>query len=245
MAMESELAKLATEIGALESKFVESHSLGHYLRTEDAAEFKRLVMEATSFLSSTLGPGNAFTANVIHTVNAGSGGFVGGPSLAVVRETRALLEGAINHLARIETLKRNTKQRGVERSEYVSPARIAELESIGSAPYDVARLAQLCRELNAAHENGSLMSVAILVRAIVDHVPPIFGQSSFGQIANNYAGSKSFKASMQHLDNSLRNIADAHLHTQIRPRESLPTEQQVDFKGDLDVLLSEAVRLLK
>jgi hypothetical protein len=47
------------------------------------------------------------------------------------------------------------------------------------------------------------------------------------------------------LDRSLRNIADAHLHVQIRTSEVLPTGPQVDFRADLDVLLSEVVRVLK
>jgi hypothetical protein len=243
MAIEGDLTQLATQIAALESKFVDSRMLGLYLRTEDAAEFKRLAMEATSLLSSVLGPQNTFTTNIIHTVNSGSGGFVSSPSLAAVRETRALIEGSVNHLRRKESLE--AKPIPVLDLEYVSRTRLAELEAIGSGAYDVTRLVRLCRELNIAHSTKALMSVAMLVRAIVDHIPPIFNQPSFAQVANNYAGSRSFKASMQHLEKSLRNIADAHLHTPIRVKETLPTEPQVDFKADLDVLLSEVVRLLK
>jgi hypothetical protein len=42
---------------------------------------------------------------------------------------------------------------------------------------------------------------------------------------------------MQNLSNSSRKIADAHLHTQIRDKESCLTQSQVDFSNDLDVLL--------
>jgi hypothetical protein len=90
------------------------------------------------------------------------------------------------------------------------------------------------------------MSIAMLVRAIVDHVPPILGQSSFSRVANNYGASgQSFSKSMKHLDTALRNVADAHLHQQIRKSETLPTAPQVDFRASLDVLLSEIVRVLK
>ena len=67
---------------------------------------------------------------------------------------------------------------------------------------------------------------------------------NFGEVANNYAATKSFRESMQHLENSARNIGDAHLHVQIRKRESLPTPTQVNFSNDLDVLLGEIVRIL-
>jgi hypothetical protein len=50
---------------------------------------------------------------------------------------------------------------------------------------------------------------------------------------------------MQHLDNSSRSIADAHLHTQIRSKESLPTQTQVNFTNDVDVLLGEIIRIWK
>lgn len=243
MSIENDLAQMCDAIEALESKFVDSRSLGLYLRTEDAAEFKRLVIEATSLLSSVLGSGNPFTTNIIHTVNSGSGGFVDGPSLAAVRDTRALLHGAINHLQRTAPLP--AKPNAVTKSEYVARTRIAELEAITSTKFDLSRLIQLCSELNAAHANDSLMSVAMLVRAIVDHVPPIFERSSFAQVASNYGGSRSFKTSMVHLDNSLRSVADAHLHTQVRAKEALPTAPQVDFRADVDVLLSEIARLLK
>jgi hypothetical protein len=89
------------------------------------------------------------------------------------------------------------------------------------------------------------MSVAMLVRSIVDHVPPIFSCNSFAAVGSNYGGSTSFKSSMQHLDKSLRKIADSHLHTQIRRTESTVTAQQVSFSADLDVLLSEVVRLIR
>lgn len=84
-----------------------------------------------------------------------------------------------------------------------------------------------------------------MTRVIVDHIPPIFGMNSFSEVANNYNGTKSFKDSMQHLDKSLRKIADAALHTQIRKRETLPNRTQINFYNDLDVLLAEIVRLLK
>lgn len=128
---------------------------------------------------------------------------------------------------------------------YVDLSRLTELQTLKSDQFDLTRLIRLCEELNVAHANECVMSIAMLARAIVDHVPPIFGMQSFTQVANNYSGSKSFKSSMQRLDQSLRNVADLHLHTQIRARETLPTFTQVDFRADIDVLLSEIVRLLK
>jgi hypothetical protein len=132
-----------------------------------------------------------------------------------------------------------------EKDDYVDKTRIEELRKIVNQKFDFTRLIKLCEEINIAHQNNSFMSIAMVMRAIIDHIPPIFGVSSFGDVANNYSGSKSFKDSMKLLQRSLRSVADSHLHIQIRNKETLPTFTQVNFKSELDSLLSEIIRLLK
>jgi len=126
----------------------------------------------------------------------------------------------------------------------VHPDRIIELGSIKSEEYDLRKLVRLCEELNICFERKCYLASAMIVRAILDHVPPIFGYVAFKQVAANYAGA-SFKDSMARLENSLRNIADGHLHRPIRKSEVLPNRTQVYFGQDLDVLLAEVVRLLQ
>lgn len=130
-------------------------------------------------------------------------------------------------------------------NEYVDKARIDELRAIKSEEFDLTKLVALCEELNRCYGSQCLFALALLTRAVLDHLPPVFGYKSFAEVANNYKGTRSFSQSMQHLDTSSRKIADAHLHTQIRSKEALPSMVQVNFKNDLDVLLSEIVRLLK
>jgi hypothetical protein len=150
------------------------------------------------------------------------------------------------HLFNTQVPTKETKNRAGLHDEYfVDPTRIEHLKSLGSAKFDLSKLIELCNELNRCWESGSFLAVAMLMRSIMDHVPPIFGYSKFAEISNNYGGTKSFKKSMEHLENSLRNIADAHLHTSIRQKEVLPTKTQVNFANDLDVLLAEIVRILK
>lgn len=228
---------------ALERKFVESRSLGLHLQAEDEAEFKRLAIEAKSLLDHELGRLNDFSTNLLLSINQGSSGFSGGPSLATVKSARAVVEGGINQIRRKPAQALASSQ--AQQPTYVSPTRLSELRGLSSANWDMTRLVRLVEELNTAYAYRCHMSVAMLVRAISDHVPPVFGAKSFAEVANNHVGSKSFKRSAQNLQNSLRNIADAHLHVQIRRAEALPTEAQVDFRADLDVLLSEVVRLTK
>lgn len=128
--------------------------------------------------------------------------------------------------------------------DYVHQSRIKELAAIGAKQFDLRKLIQFCNELNASRRDGNLFSIIMLCRAIIDHVPPVFGLRTFDEVANNYAGTRSFKESMERLNRSSRKIADQHLHTQIRNGEVLPTITQVDFSNDFDLLLSEVVRIL-
>lgn len=123
---------------------------------------------------------------------------------------------------------------------FVAPARIEELRAMTSGTFDTTRLVRLCEEVNASWRTGSLMAVAALTRAILDHVPPLFGATAFAQVASG--GGRSFSSLMTRLDRSARTIADAYLHQQIRSRESLPTAQQVNFSAELDALLAEIIR---
>ena len=133
----------------------------------------------------------------------------------------------------------------VIKEPFVANERISELSKITSQSFDLSKLIKLCQEANYAYVGGCYLAVAMLTRAILDHVPPIFGVSKFSEVANNYKGSKSFKDSMSYLENSSRKIADSFLHTQIRNSETLPTRNQLKFSADLDVLFAEIVRVLK
>ncbi len=133
-----------------------------------------------------------------------------------------------------------------QNSHFVDPLRIAELKSLKGINFDLARLIQLCEELNSNSSSKNVYSLSFLLRSVIDHIPPIFNFPNFSEFANKYPdGTQSFKKSMLHLDKSLRNIADNNIHSQVRNKEVIPTFTQIDFRQDLDVLLSEVVRILK
>ena len=134
-----------------------------------------------------------------------------------------------------------------EIESFIDFSRIHELEKLHpSSQFDTAKLVQMLAELDRAYKCHSFLSCAILIRAILDHVPPIFGLAKFSEVANNYPGNgKSFRESMQHLENSSRKIADSCLHMHIRKKESLPTKAQVEFRADVDVLIGEIIRVLR
>lgn len=131
------------------------------------------------------------------------------------------------------------------KDRFIDETRMREIKLLKSQQFDLSKLIRICEELNLCYANNCFLAVAMLVRSMLDHVPPVFGYQTFSEVANNYStGGKSFKDSMQHLDKSLRKIADAHLHGQIRQKESLPNRTQINFRNDVDVLLAEVARIV-
>jgi hypothetical protein len=128
----------------------------------------------------------------------------------------------------------------------ISESRLAELRALRSPDFDFRKLIRLCEEMNTAFQEECYFATAMLTRGLLDHVPPVFGFKTFSEVANNYAGGgRSFKETMQHLENASRKVGDAHLHMPMRKSETLPTAQQVNCGQQLDVLLSEIVRIMK
>lgn len=242
--MITQLIDIANGMDELLPKFVNGGNLtGLFLPSRYASDFKAMAIEAKCIIDEYFGVPNDYSANLVSTVNSGSGGFVGGPSYASVEETSKLIRAAVRGIERRRT---QTAAPGKETKPYVDPARISALKAATTPPWDFVRVAELCREINVAAANQCNFSIAMLLRAILDHIPPVLGLSTFAEVANNYGGpnnQRSFKKSMQNLQGSLRNIADMHLHSPIRRREDVPTFVQVDFAADLDVLLGEVIRV--
>jgi len=158
---------------------------------------------------------------------------------------------------KLDQYKNNKKSKKlfINSETYVNQERIKELELLDQRVFDLSKLVQLCNELNLAHQFNMNLTKAILLRTIINHIPPIFGKDSqgddfksFSQVANNYSSKgnqKSFKKVAQYLEEIPRNIADSVAHSTIREKDSLPNENQVDFISGLDYILMEIYKILK
>ncbi len=126
---------------------------------------------------------------------------------------------------------------------FVDQSRINALKATVSTQFDLSKLTKICEEINDAFRTENYFSVCVLIRTIIDHIPPIFGMKSFSEVANNY-GSKSFKDVMYNLENFNRKIADNILHTHIKKKEFIPNITSIDCRVGLDLLLSEIINVL-
>lgn len=127
---------------------------------------------------------------------------------------------------------------------YVENSTILQLSEVKSEEFDLTRLIKLCKELNDNYSLGNYLSCGMILRSILDHIPPVFKMKNFDEVSSNY-GSKSFKDVVRPLQESTKKIADSYLHTQIRKKEILPTKTQMSFQPNLDFLLQEVIRILR
>lgn len=213
---------------------------GLILPTEHAARFEAMAIDAKAMLDQELGLANDYSMNLLHAVNSGAGGFFTGPSYASVEEATQIVRAGVGAIKR-----RGARRVSSNAPIYVDPSRVAELKVLRSDQWDFSRLIELCRELNVAAANECHMSTSFLLRSILNHVAPIFGFDSFARVASEYPFAKSVKTGIQRLQSQGRDGADFHLHQQIRKHESLPAAAQVAFSQELDVLLSEVVRVAR
>lgn len=125
---------------------------------------------------------------------------------------------------------------------FIDPKRLDEIRRLTTHSFDFARLIRLCEELDHNFVSQNYYATGMLLRSVLDHVPPVFGCKTFSEVANNY-GTRSFRELMAYLENASRKLSDSYLHTQIRKKEKLPTATQVNFSQPFDALLEEIVRI--
>ncbi|HQU97359.1 MAG TPA: hypothetical protein PLV19_00445 [Nitrosomonas sp.] len=117
---------------------------------------------------------------------------------------------------------------------------LIQLKAIQGARLDLKKLVKMCEELNDVYARGNFISSALLLRAIMNHVPPVFGVTTFSDVVAN-AG-RSVKAILTRLNDEARPIADLHTHIIMRATEQLPTKNQLEpYKAGFEVLIQEVL----
>lgn len=130
------------------------------------------------------------------------------------------------------------------RTAYIDKNTLLRLSRIEHDDFDLSRLISLCNELDDNYSLENYHSCAMLLRAILDHIPPIFGKTSFADVCAQHGG-KSFKDIMRPLNETAKKIGDDYLHTQISKKVLAVTKTQVSFQANLDTLLNEVAAILE
>lgn len=130
-------------------------------------------------------------------------------------------------------------------NSYVSSIIFNDLKVlVGSSKLNCEKLISLIDELNAAYANERPYSALALVRAIIDHIPPVFGFTKFSEVQNNWTWGRTDKSYMSKLSD-FRATADDVLHRQISPSVDLIGMEDLPPRTWLNRLLQECVQQLK
>jgi hypothetical protein len=154
-------------------------------------------------------------------------------STELVGKMQIALQISLRELAEV-------RQRAEPPDLFVDPSVIEALRQCHNKKYDLAKVVRFCEELNSSYSSGNYLASSLLIRALLNHVPPVFGHTAFQQVVSQSA--KSVKDLLKPLEEIARDVADLHTHSLIRHKESLPTKSQVEpFKANLEVLLHELI----
>lgn len=106
--------------------------------------------------------------------------------------------------------------------------------------FDLNYLFKLCNEVNLCFKNGSYIATVLLLRTILNYVPPIFGQGNFISVASQ--APKSIKRSFERLQGAVRDYADIYAHTAADGKCMLPDKNAIEAsKIDFDILLKTVI----
>lgn len=115
-----------------------------------------------------------------------------------------------------------------------------KIRRLKSRKHDFRKLIKFIEELDFNYTNNNYLASLLLLRAIMNHIPPIFGFNTFSEYVANTG--RSIKSVLQKLEYDARPIADMHSHYTIRKKEILPTKNQIEpFKSSMEILLHEIV----
>jgi len=108
----------------------------------------------------------------------------------------------------------------------------------GADQFDRSKLLRLIGELNDNYARGNGYAVHALLRAILDHLPPLLGCASFAAVVNNHGWSRTDQGYMRKLlDFKLQ--ADDVLHRQISNKADLLSLEDAPPRAWVNRLLQE------
>ncbi|WP_157857329.1 hypothetical protein [Streptomyces yerevanensis] len=125
------------------------------------------------------------------------------------------------------------------RPVYVNERLIGEIEQKQSrTSWSLDKLLGLLNELNECYAGDHVYACHALLRAVIDHLPPILGHRSFDQVASNYPWSQTDKKYVKKLL-EFKNQGHDVLHRPIRTSEDVITMNDLPLPANLNALLRE------
>ena len=97
---------------------------------------------------------------------------------------------------------------------FVETSVIDQLRQCPNKKFDLGKVVRFCEGLNSSYSSGNYLASTLLIRALLNHVPPVFGHTAFQQVVSQ--SPKSVKELLRPLEEVSRDVADLHTHSLIR-----------------------------
>ena len=127
---------------------------------------------------------------------------------------------------------------------YVESRIIGLIEERRRGRWDCTKLLGLLRELDDNYRRGNGYAAHALLRAVLDHVPPLFAQPSFSGVVNNHPWSRTDRRYVKQLA-FFRDQADDVLHRQISHSPDLLTVEDMPSRAAVNNFLRECTNQLR
>jgi hypothetical protein len=152
---------------------------------------------------------------------------------------RADLLGVIDYLREIAD-NSDYQMKVNHNAEFLNTEVLYELKLIKSNTFDTIKLVKFCEELNDSYARGNYLSCSLVIRAVMNHIPPIFNEITFSQVVSK--SGRSIKKVIELLEDQARPIADLHTHQLVRKKEQLPSKHQIEpYKSSFEILIQEII----
>lgn len=129
-------------------------------------------------------------------------------------------------------------------TNYIPKKVIRKLHS--SSESKPTKLLAFIDAINISYKSGHFFMVVILVRAILDYVPPIFGFDKATTLVSQISNKRTFKKAIKLLNDSSRQVADDLLHNAAHKPEILKVDKIScdNIRDNLLIVLDEVSKQL-
>lgn len=141
--------------------------------------------------------------------------------------------------------------RTVSEAAFVGLDKIEALEQLQpqlTGTWDLSALIELCKAINVNHANQHYLPVAMMLRAVMDHVPPIYdGQKNFESVIAQTLHPKYDRSEKEAYEAmyDARPIMNFLTHKRISDTISMPGPEVVDIKTHFNFMLDRVIERLR
>jgi hypothetical protein len=116
------------------------------------------------------------------------------------------------------------------------------LSAAKSAGFDTAKLKNILDELNDSFSRDKPQSAHALIRTLLNHIAPLFGQKTFAQVASNHSWTRTDKDRVHEIQTLFRYDVDESLHAPISKRDTSVKMMSVGLiRTTINNVLQEAI----